>query len=107
MNSQVPIAKIEYEFERPTWENPLAQMRRYIAIAEPEILNQIGERATHSIRTKTHLDDLDCKDSCSFVSNSGVQEWGNVIDRDQDLEKGERRKAIGCPELENWNSLGF
>jgi hypothetical protein len=57
INSQVPIAKIEYEFERPTWENPLAQMRRYIAIAEPEILNQIGERATHSIRTKTHLDE--------------------------------------------------
>jgi len=57
INSQVPIAKIEYEFERPTWENPLAQMRRYIAIAEPEILNQIGERATHPIRTKTHLDE--------------------------------------------------
>ena len=33
-------------------------MRRDIAIAEPEILNQIGERATHPIRTKTHFNDL-------------------------------------------------
>jgi len=45
-NSQVPIAKIEYEFERPTWENPLAQMGRGIAIAEPKILNEIREWAT-------------------------------------------------------------
>jgi hypothetical protein len=59
VNSQVPIAKIEYESERPTWENPLAQMRRGIAIAEPEILNEIGERAIHPKRTKTHFSHLD------------------------------------------------
>jgi hypothetical protein len=48
INSQVPIVKIEYESERPTWENPLAQMRRGIAIAEPEILNEIRETAQAS-----------------------------------------------------------
>jgi hypothetical protein len=61
VNSQVPIVKIEYESERPAWENPLAQMRRGIAIAEPEILNEIRERATRPIRTKTHFKDLDVK----------------------------------------------
>src|SRR5215469_11913339 len=58
VNSQVPIAKIEYEVKRRTWENPLAQMRRGIAIAEPEILNEIRERATWPIRAKTHFNEL-------------------------------------------------
>jgi hypothetical protein len=61
VNSQVPIVKIEYKSERPTWENPLAQMRIGVAIAEPEILNEIRERATWPIRTKTHSKHLDVK----------------------------------------------
>src|SRR5258708_4920569 len=56
--SQVPVAKIEYESERPTWENPLAQMRRGIAVAEPDILNEIREPATRPMRKKTHFNDL-------------------------------------------------
>jgi hypothetical protein len=44
VNSQVPIAKIEYESERHNWENPLAQMGTDIALAEPKILNEIRER---------------------------------------------------------------
>ena len=61
VNSQVPIVKIEYESERSTWENPLAQMGRGITIAEPEILNEIRERATWRIQTKTHSKDFDVK----------------------------------------------
>ena len=65
VNSQVPISKIEYESGRPTWENPLAQMSRGIAIAEPEILNEIRERATYPMRAKTHFKDLGCRDWCN------------------------------------------
>jgi len=53
--SQVPATKIEYQFEGPTWENPFPQMRRGITIAEPEILNEIRERATWPVRKKMHL----------------------------------------------------
>jgi hypothetical protein len=65
VNSQVPIAKIEYESGRPTWKNPLAQMRRGIALAEPKILNEIRERATWPIRKKKHFNDFDVKTGCN------------------------------------------
>jgi hypothetical protein len=65
VNSQVSIAKIEYEVKRPTWENPLAQMRRGIAIAEPKTLNEIRQRGTWPIRKKTHFDHFDVKAGCS------------------------------------------
>jgi hypothetical protein len=61
VDSQVPILKIEDEAERPAGKNPLAKMRRGIAVAEPKILNEIRERATRPIRTKAHSKDFDVK----------------------------------------------
>src|SRR5215470_2425474 len=39
-------------------------MRRGITIAEPEILNEIRERATWPVRKKMHFNDFDVKTGC-------------------------------------------